>query len=507
MIADRRARGSVRAAIVAIIAGCCLAIPALGQGLPVDVMRTLDRFNLSAADVSIEIRDLASGDTVLRHRANVARNPASTMKLVTTYAALNILGPGYQWRTEVHTTSDIDANGVLDGDLILRGGGDPYLVDEEIWRLTQELWRRGLRRITGDIVVDESYFSVPAVDPGAFDNEPLRAYNVQPNALLTNFKVVRFWFETVPDSDTVRVTMSPDLPNLRIRNELRSVPGRCRGYLRGIEIDAVANADEVRFKGAFPAGCTRYSLARSLLNHDHYAYGLFVGHWRALGGQIDGSVRREVLISDQEPLLTWRSRGFAELMRLINKNSNNVMTRQVFLTVGAETFGAPASLAKARDAVNDWLVAEGFSFPHLLLDNGAGLSREARFSAASMCALLVAAWRSPLMPEFQASLSLSGIDGTFARRHKDNALTARAHLKTGRLDDVTALAGYLQAADGRRYALSVMHNAKDVHRGSGEAVQDAVLRWLYQYQPVTPGADQESAVDVANTAVISGNAL
>ncbi|MEO0574458.1 MAG: D-alanyl-D-alanine carboxypeptidase/D-alanyl-D-alanine-endopeptidase [Pseudomonadota bacterium] len=490
-----------------IVVGCCPLLHATAQTLPEDVSRTLNRFNLSADDVSIEIRDLATGDTVLRHRASIARNPASTMKLVTTYAALNILGPGYQWRTEVHTTDDIDANGVLDGDLILRGGGDPYLVDEEIWRLTQELWRRGLRRITGDIVVDESYFSVPEVDPGAFDSEPLRAYKVQPNALLTNFKVVRFWFETVEGSDAVRITMSPNLPNLAIRNELRSVPGRCRGYLRGIEVDANANANQVRFKGSFPSGCKRYSLARSLLDHDSYAYGLFVSHWRALGGEIDGDVRREALVTDQEPLLTWRSRGFSELMRLINKNSNNVMTRQVFLTVGAETFGAPASLAKARDAVNDWLVAKGFNFPHLLLDNGAGLSRDARFSTASMCALLVDAWHSPLMPEFQSSLSLSGIDGTFARRHKQGALTARAHVKTGRLDDVTALAGYLQAADGRRYALSVMHNATDVHRGSGEAVQDAVLRWLYQYQPVTPEDHQDSASDVATTAVISGNSL
>ena len=473
---------SYRSLIAFVFALVVTLPPRLSAAVPAPVQQALDRFDLSADDVSILVQEVGTGRTVLSHRPDVPRNPASTMKLVTTYASLASLTPGYVWPTEVLLDGDLDAQGVLHGDLVLRGGGDPYLVEEQLWQLLGEIYRRGVHRITGNILLDGSFFSLPEEDPGAFDGEPLRAYNVAPNALLLNFKVIRFFFAPDPESGRVRITHQPPLANLSIDNRIRLVPGRCRGYQRGIEIDAVANGDEVRFAGSFPSGCRQFALSRSLLTHTEYAAGLFERLWYQLGGRLDGTIREGVAEDEVPVWFTWRSRPFGELVRLINKHSNNVMTRQVFLTLGAEQFGPPASLPKAREAVLAWLDAEGLSADAFRIDNGSGLSRNARATATSLASLLQHAWRSPYMPEFVASLSIVGIDGTFGRRHREGPLTGTAHLKTGRLDDVTAMAGYVQAADGRRYVAVLLHNAPDVHRGTGVVVQDALLGWLHAYR-------------------------
>lgn len=453
------------------------------QKLPPVVQRTLQRFDLGAENLSIAIREVDSGEVVFSFQPDLALNPASTMKLLTTYAALSTLTPGHLWYTDVYALGEIDADGVLQGDLALRGGGDPYLVEETLLQLLTELRRRGIRRISGDIVLDNSLFDLPPEDPGAFDREPLRAYNVVPDALLVNFKVIRFWFEPDPARRAVRITTLPELPNLTIENKIELVKGRCRGYMRGIEMRAATNGDKVTFGGRFPDGCTRFSIGRSLLDHDSYTYGLIRQQWQMLGGELDGGFRRGVIDEALEPLMRWQSRPFSELIRLINKHSNNVMTRQLFLTLGVHYFGAPATVDKAQDAIRRWLDEQELGFESLVIENGSGLSRQSRVTASDLSRLLTHAWRSPFMPEFISSLSLVGTDGTFRRRHQRGVLAGRAHLKSGRLDDVTAMAGYLQAHDGSRYALAVIHNETGAHRGGGEAVQDSVLRWLYRYEP------------------------
>ncbi|MEO1596207.1 MAG: D-alanyl-D-alanine carboxypeptidase/D-alanyl-D-alanine-endopeptidase [Pseudomonadota bacterium] len=476
-------------AAAAVVCAAVLAdrAQAASNDLPPSLIRTLDRFDLGRDGLSVFVVDVATGQPVIDYASDVPRNPASTMKLVTTYASLDALTPGHTWETEVFALGEIDADGVLQGDLGLRGGGDPYLVESVLWQLLTELRRRGVNHIAGDIVIDNSRFELEPEDPGAFDGEPLRAYNVGPDAMLVNFKVVQFWFEPVPESRVVRITSLPELPNLEVVNDIELVRGRCRGYLRGIEIDAETDGDRVRFHGRFPDGCRRYSLGRSLLTHEDYAYGLIRQSWERLGGTISGGVRQAPIDTEVEPLMNWPSRPYGEVIRLINKHSNNVMTRQVFLTLGAHYFGEPASPDKAREAVGQWLDDRGLEFPGFYIDNGSGLSRDSRITARSLAALLGHAWRSPFMPEFLSSLSLAGTDGTFRRRLRRGPLTGRAHLKTGRLDDVSAMAGYLMANDGRRYIVVTLHNARGVHRGGGEAVQDALLRWLYAYTPREPG--------------------
>ena len=453
--------------------------------LPEPVLKALDRYELDADDLSLLIKPVDGGEPVIVHNAETLRNPASTMKLVTTMAALDVLKPNYQWATDFILLGELDSTGVLHGDLAIRGGGDPYLVEESIGRLVAEMRRRGLQHITGDVLLDDSAFSLPATDPGAFDGEPLRAYNVPPDALLINFKVIRFFFEPDPATQRVRVTTLPELPELQVENDLKLIRGRCRGYQKGIAVHADANANRVRFSGTFPDGCKRYSLSRSLLTHDGYAAALLNQVWLRHGGRLDGVIRSANVAEDAEVWLEWDSRPLSEQIRLINKYSNNVMTRQLFLTMGAEVFGSPASLPKARAAVGQWLSDHNLDAERIVIDNGAGLSRDTRISAKSLAGLLELGWRSPFMPEFVASLSLVGLDGTFRRRFRDGPLTGQAHLKTGRLDGVTAMAGFAMARDGQRYIVVSLHNAPDVHRGTGEVVQNAILQWLHRYEPAS----------------------
>jgi D-alanyl-D-alanine carboxypeptidase/D-alanyl-D-alanine-endopeptidase (penicillin-binding protein 4) len=182
--------------------------------------------------------------------------------------------------------------------------------------------------------------------------------------------------------------------------------------------------------------------------------------------------------ADAEPIVTFASLPLSAIIEHVNKHSNNVMARQLLFTLGAEVLGRPGTESGGRKVIMDWLGQQGLGSASIEIDNGAGLSRAARITAGDLAALLLHAWRQPYMPEYVSSLALAGHDGTLRRRFADNSLNGRAHMKTGSLDHVTALAGYLQSRSGRRFAVVMLHNHTDVHRGPGQEAQEALLRWL-----------------------------
>ena len=448
--------------------------------LPLVVRTSLDIRQVPHDSLSIFVQDLDSGEVLLSWNDQVARNPGSTIKLLTTMVALDILGPAYTWNTDVFVMGDVE-NGRLDGDLILKGNGDPFLVTERVWQLLRQVRQMGIREINGDLHIDDSYFYMPDYDPAAFDRQPLRAYNVAPNALLMNFKVVRYWFEPEHDTDSVRVWVDPPLENLGIENELSLSAGSCRGYQRGITISANEAIDRMTFSGKFPSGCEVYAMDRTALSHNEFVYGLFISLWRESGGEFFGGWENVIAPDDLEPTMSFPSLPLADIITRINKYSNNVMARQLLFTLSSEVLGAPGTEEGGREVIANWIEDVGLNLDGLILENGAGLSREARMTAAGMGALLEFGWRQPYMPEFASSLSLAGKDGTLRRRFDDASLDGIAHLKTGSLDDVIAIAGYLQARSGRRFAVVTMQNHEDIHRGPGKEVQEALLRWVYEH--------------------------
>ncbi len=463
-----------------LLFGCLLTVAHLqADGLPTGVQRALDVRQVPADTLSIHVADVDTGETVLQWNDAEPRNPASTIKLLTTLVALDVLGPAFRWKTDVYAMGEINGD-TLDGDLLIKGYGDPFLVTERVWQLLRDVRNRGIREITGDLLIDDSYFDVGEYDPGAFDRQPLRAYNVAPNALLMNFKVVRYWFEPDQAGRGVTVRLDPAIDNLRVENRLGLAAGSCRGYQRGITITANEPVDTITFTGKFPNGCKRYAMDRTALSHNEFAYGLFRTLWRESGGSFDGSFRNVVVDEEAEPLLSFDSLPLSEMIARVNKHSNNVMARQLLYTLSAEVNGVPGTEAGGKQVIDDWLTQNQLESCKLAIENGAGLSRQSRMTAADMGSLLQFAWRQPYMPEYLASMSLSGLDGTLRRRFRNTDLIGMAHLKTGSLDHVTAIAGYLQSRSGRRFSVVALQNHEDIHRGPGEEVQHALLRWLYE---------------------------
>jgi D-alanyl-D-alanine carboxypeptidase/D-alanyl-D-alanine-endopeptidase (penicillin-binding protein 4) len=471
---------AMRGGALALICAAAFAAHAAEPpaGLPPEIERVLTGHGIPAADVSIVVQAVDGAQPLLSHLADVPRSPASVMKVITTWSALEYLGPAYTWPTEVYFLGAFDGR-KLDGNLALKGYGDPGLVVEEVWKLLRALRRQGLREITGDLLLDDSHFAIDEPDPGAFDGQPYRNYNVVPNALLMNFKAVQFQFMPDLADGRVRVATDPVLANLTIDNNLKLAEGPCRGYQAGIAFNHAdpKSLERVVLDGDFSRRCNVYGFGRTVLQHDTFAFGLFSSLWEEVGGKFDGKLGTARIAAGLSPALTWRSKPLGEVIRSINKNSNNVMTRQLIYTLGAEAAGAPGTRESGVAAVRSLLEARGLDPSTLMLQNGAGLSRDERASMQFLVDLLRTAYESPYAPEFIASLSLGGLDGTTRGRFASSPASGVMHLKTGRLDHVSAVAGYVRAANDRTYVVAVVMNTPEAHRGPGQELEEAVLRY------------------------------
>jgi len=451
------------------------------KALPKAVQQQLDANKIPNSAISIVVKEIATGRELVSHNPTTARNPASSLKLLTTFVALQELGPNYRWKTELFAAGKVQG-GVLNGDLYLKGYGDPYLVVEDFWRLLGALKESGLTVINGDLIVDNTHFSVPYSDPGAFDGEPLRLYNVQPDAALINFKAFSFNFTPHEDGKRVVITSDPDIPGLKIINKLTLKKGRCVGYNRGISMkqSPSGNPDEIIFSGQFPSQCRNFSLKRTAMTPSTYLRGMFEKYWGHWGGSISGGVKNGVVPKTLPPIASSTSRPLAEIIRPLNKWSNNVMSRLLVYSLAGTKYPPPYTREQGVEVMFDYFRSNNISVDGLVIDNGSGLSRSSRLSAKFMTDLLRHAHASPLMPEYISSLSLNGIDGTTRRRFRGVAGMGRMHLKTGRLDSVAAIAGYVLAESGKMYTAVVLGNYSNIHEGAGIAIQNALLKWVYQ---------------------------
>ena len=451
--------------------------PAVAQStvppvLPESVAAELRAARVPLNAIAISVVPLSGSGITMAINEHQPMNPASTMKLATTMAGLELLGPQYVWRTEALATAPLK-QGVLEGDLWLRGGGDPRLVIEDLWLLVQRIRGSGVREIRGDLVLDRAAFDAIPHDAAAFDGEALRPYNAGPDALLLNYKAVSFHF--VPDSEArqVRVFALPALAGMTVPATVKTAEGPCNDWRARVGGD-FADPMRPQFRGVFPLSCGDKVWHVNLLTPLQYAQGVFRTLWEASGGTWRGRARDGAVPADARRIALHESRPLAEVIRDINKFSNNVMARQLFLTIGGETSRQPANMERAQRAVGDWLVSRGLDRGDFVLENGAGLSRVERMTSAGLARLLVASFNSPLMPELMASLPIVGVDGTMRKRL---GAAGSAHIKTGLLVDVRAAAGYVLAVSGRRYAVVALVN--HANAGATQGALDALLNWVY----------------------------
>jgi serine-type D-Ala-D-Ala carboxypeptidase/endopeptidase (penicillin-binding protein 4) len=474
----------------ALFLSATAVIAAGSDTLPSSVIQALARAGVPRDAVSIEVRNVTAESPLrLSHRSTALVNPASVMKLVTTFSALDMLGPDFTWKTGFYTDGTL-GKGVLTGNLIIKGGGDPKWVLERIEENFKTLQTLGVQRITGDIILDNSIFDIPERNTADFDGEPMRPYNSAPDGLLVNFKAIIFKFVPDPQTKAVTVISEPPIADVAIDTQVSATTDGCGDWRSGLRAD-FSNPNKVRFSGSYSVRCGENTWPVAYIEPASYATRVVKAMHKASGGVLDGTVRTGVL--PRTALLLWQapSLPLSAIIADVNKFSNNVMAQQVFLSLSAQASpfnrslklpGKPrtGNFIRSRETVQHWWRQKvGLRAKAPILDNGSGLSRTERISAQALTELLKLAANHPSAQVFASSLSVAGIDGTTANMAKRgiaiNAL-GNAQLKTGTLRDVAAVAGYATGKSGQRY--SVVGIINHPNAGAARPVLDALVEWV-----------------------------
>lgn len=414
--------------------------------------------------------------------ADTPFNPGSIMKVVTTYAALELLGPTYQWHTRLYTDGKISGN-TLQGNLYFAGSGDPKLTEERLWLLMRELRAMGIDHIQGDLVLDASAFNLPNGIPD-FDDDgdnPNAPFLVEPHALLTNLNVLRI--RSRADERGIHTWTEPTLNGVEIDNRMVFKDyGQCpRRYQFDYQPTLTENGHtRITVTGVLPKGCSTSSYL-SIMDQGDYTGALITGLWQQLGGTLTGQIRQGLRPRDAntELLATTSSRDLVTMVRDINKWSNNVMVRQLFLSLGAK-FRQPGDrddLAAAERTIREWLATKGIDSQGMVFENGSGLSRLERISARQMASLLQQAWESRFAAELIASLPLIAMDGTMRRRLGKAGMAGLGHIKTGSLKNVRSIAGFTRDENNTTWAVVAMVNHHQAWRT--ETILDSVIKQVH----------------------------
>ncbi|HUP07811.1 MAG TPA: D-alanyl-D-alanine carboxypeptidase, partial [Caldimonas sp.] len=275
---------------LAWLAGAGAAAPArIGVD---EVDAALARAKVPAEAMVVLVQEVGASRPRLAWQPDVAVNPASIMKIVTTSAALDLLGPAWTWTTPVWLQGPV-VEGALQGDLVIKGSGDPKLVLERIWLLLRRVRQMGVRDIRGDIVIDRSAFSIPDQSPGDFDNEPLRPYNARPDALLLNYRSLLATFTPDPARGVAAIAIDPPLAGVRADAAVPLGRGPCEDWRNELRADFTDPA-RVRFAGAFPLACGEKTWAVAYADPRSYAERLLPALWAEVGGQLQGRVREGI---------------------------------------------------------------------------------------------------------------------------------------------------------------------------------------------------------------------
>ena len=448
--------------------------------LPTTVEAELRKAKIPADAVGVWVQPLSGTQnpkkTLLALNEAKPFVPASIMKIITSYAALEILGPTYRWKTEVHAKGEI-IDGVLEGDLIFRGNGDPKLSVDNFWLLLRSIRARGIRDIRGDIILDNSRFKPQNFNPAAFDNDPSRPYNTGPDALLLNYKAIEVLFRPDEEKGTVHASITPTLDGFSITPPTLKEKGRCEGWHKNISPQFTEN--EAIFVGEYPLSCAEQTwyVSPHTMSDTEFFRAVFASMWKESGGRFNGKVRNDTVPPDAQLVTEWFSPPLSEVVIGINKHSNNVMSRNVLMTLGANATRQPGCPIAGANAVRTLLTRKNMPLDDLVIENGSGLSRIERASPRLMGEVLVQGFQSATMPELMASFAIAGRDGTLWRSLRQTRLAGKAHLKTGAIFEVRSIAGYILAASGERYAVVFVVNHPNAAQSA--KARDALLVWVH----------------------------
>lgn len=446
--------------------------------LPIAVQNEIEQSSLTPDQISLWIAPTDNPSApIVDYHSQTPRTPASVMKVITTGTGLLLLGADYRWKTEFYTDGTLN-HGTLNGNLIIKGYGDPYMVQENMADMVSALRISGLSHINGKVILDNSYFLNSVENPDSFDGHGIEPYNAIPSSLSINFRTINLVFR--PIGNQVQISTDPTLTATRIDNRMYvNSAKRCRGKTGfNPKIEADYNQGLIIISGSMSKNCKEKRLSKVLTDAGDLYFGHFKKMWQANGGTITDSWHYGRVPKKAKLFYRYRSqKNLAEQITAMNKHSNNIMTRQLFLTIGAEKTQPPATLQKSRAVILHQLQRLGVNTHLLSVDNGSGLSRSASISAKQLGHFLLAMHRSPARQTFEQSLSVAGIDGTLRRRLKNTPLAGNVIGKSGTLNQVKSLAGYLHSQSGKKYIYVMLFEGKNAR--AGRLLMDNILQWVY----------------------------
>ena len=472
----------IRAILKALCIAAVLILPVnqsvtaqpIYQNLPLEIQQLLRSKGMSPYGMSAYVQAIGSPRPLISHNAQIARNPASVMKLLTAYVAIGVLGANYRWPIEITTNGHIQG-GVLSGNVYIKGYGAPDFDTNGLREMLRELRRKGIHTIQGRMIFDDTYFNGPKIDPGAFDGKPYSSYNAQPDALMFNER--RSSFSARRRGNKITVSTSTPAHNMRLVNRIKRAKRSCRvstSVKRG-RGDKVT----ITFSGYLARRCRTRGFTMAVTDPANTMYSAIQKIWTK---ELKGNINTQFMVGSTPPnartVHVHYSKSLAELLPTVVKDSNNVMARQLMRSIGAKRFGAPGTPKKGAEAIDDYLRSQGLDFPELRIENGSGLSRYARISTENISHLLTRAFRGPQRDLLMRSMAIAGVDGTMKRRLRKSAVRGRGFFKTGSLRDVRGIAGYVNAADGRTYVVSILHNDPRA-RSRGRKIHDEFIEWVF----------------------------
>lgn len=418
------------------------------------------------AAVGVRVVRMSDGAVVWEHGDDRPMIPASTMKLLTAATALETLGPAYRFPTWVMVDGEVDVNGVLDGNLYIKGQGDPSMVSERLWRMALDVRLRGIKEVRGSVIFDDSYFQDSTLIPGwteADDLDEGPTYFPPLGALSVNYNIAALVVRPTASGQAASVEFEAPSPAVVIEGSIMTGSTRSRYWVDiDREVDPASLVATYKVKGNVPADEGAKTIYRSLSDPLTNYIGTFQSLLKAQGVKVKGGFKPGLTPTGAKVLLTEYSDPLVDILAQMNKKSNNFMAEQVLRCVGAEKYGLPGTTEKGLRAMKEYLGSAGVKPDGYTITNGSGLSRGTALRPSALTAVLSDMYRNAAVgPEFFTTLSVGGRDGTLAYRFREDGMEGRMRGKTGTLNGVSTLAGYVRAADGEVYAFAFLANDID----------------------------------------------
>ena len=447
--------------------------------LPAGLNTIVKKSGIPTKDISIYIKEAGKSNRVVAAlNANVTRTPASVIKVFSTYASLLKLGFDYRWPTEVYTTGTTK-NGVLKGDLLVKGYGDPTLSSKDLASIVAKIKAKGIRKVTGNIVIDRSYFAVGNKNNSGFDKHTYSPYNAMPDAMMFNERISTIC--VAPNKNSVRKKI-PD-GSYVLKNNLQRVNKPCKGRYSwpGLRVDNSSATPVVELRGKISKKCGNRNLCQVITKPYKSFYYALRANLKKSGISVGGGMRLNKVPRNAKKLFTHHSRSLEKIISRTAKKSNNLYARHLLLYLGAKMYGAPATLKKGRQAVEYILKSRG-ALPKgtLSIDNGCGLSRTAKLNTKLLAEVLDDGYTRYGM-RWMKTLSIAGVDGTIKRRFRGTIVRNRAWMKTGTLKRVKNITGYVKSKNGRMYTVVILVNSK-AGNWKASQLQNNVMKWLVKYK-------------------------